>query len=673
MALTRYTQKTNKMKRLIIILYALFSINTYAFTAQEIAHIEWGTKTDQVALSKAPANHFGPPSFVVNKAGIYLLDSANQRILALADYSSIPLSSDEADDFCMKDDKHFYLLFSRKKKVVVYNRAGQRVQTHPIKINIVPVAIQCHQGLILESVDGLFYRFNDDTPLTLIPFGQYTFQVKRHNDSQGTLWLHNRQKSHQISVKSKVGILNFIDFIGLDKAGNIYLTVEEVINEGLDSEEVLRFLRKYTQTGQLIAEEKLPYSLYAYTLKDLVVTPQGEVFQMLPLKKHLKLIKWKMSKFKTRSSQKPLLQTLFSYTEKQSEDFEPSEAPEENPVFSRYRSQKRVHPQKIIERAKEYVNYKFYVRRFNLTHGSYMNGKKVITPIKSAGYHTGVPYKWGGFDSLKVFQQGLDVGKKAGDICASKCSGKYFGSSGVVGIDCSGLISQVWDLNHKYSTRTLPQISIPLKSKNDLQAGDILNQAGSHVRLFSHRDKRGRFYVYEAAGGRTGKVVMRSYTSKELKKYKPYRYKWLIPTLQTTQALDIKYVYRPRWSRAQFKPLKEGTILYSGDSYKIIFTPSETSYVYIFQKDSTGQIYRLFPMKSFGGVTVNNFNPAQAAVTYYIPGQEKSFTLDKQRGEEKIYVIATQKQNKQLEKRQTQATLESFCEDCMSELTFQHF
>jgi hypothetical protein len=115
----------------------------------------------------------------------------------------------------------------------------------------------------------------------------------------------------------------------------------------------------------------------------------------------------------------------------------------------------------------------------------------------------------------------------------------------------------------------------------------------------------------------------------------------------------INYVYRSG-GKGDFKQLTDGGVLRSGDHYKIIFTPTVTCYVYIFQIDSANKIYRLFPMESFGGVTVNNFNPVRDGKTYYIPAEKKSFVLDQQIGAEKIYFLSSRQRDPELEQQYEQ-------------------
>ncbi|OQY48181.1 MAG: hypothetical protein DRR08_26585 [Candidatus Parabeggiatoa sp. nov. 2] len=525
----------------IFLVTSLFSTNAsadvkplHSFTPHAVASLKWGQGMGQVALSKAPANNFGPQSFVVGNGAVYLLDSANKRIVVIhmtnMTFSSIPLPSDKVDDFCMVDRNRFYLLFADEMKLVLYLQAGQRmgrvVKTLPIRSEVTPIGLNClsKDKVIVETTDGLNSAG-----------GNF---VKRDSASQWTLRFNSKShKSQVLSVKSRRGSVEFVKLIGVDQKNNRYLSVEELVDEGLTTEKVFRALRKYTPSGEWVAEVELPESLYAYTLKELVVAPSGDVYQLIPLPKGLEVVKWRMSRggFKSFRGHSRYQQTLFSYPQSQPEDFEPSEAPaEENASFEKRGSTKgwgnKVTRQEIIRAARKYVRHKFYVNDANLTrrHGEEMGGKVVITPFSTPGNKIGVPYKWGGNDNLRGFQRGLNYGKKAGDKCTAKhrsCRRQYSGSSGAVGIDCSGLISQVWGLSHKYSTRNLPSISTQLRSMNDLQAGDIINKRG-HVRLFSHKVASGRFFVYEASS-KDWKVSGRFYRLSQLKRdrYKPYRYK----------------------------------------------------------------------------------------------------------------------------------------------------
>jgi len=112
--------------------------------------------------------------------------------------------------------------------------------------------------------------------------------------------------------------------------------------------------------------------------------------------------------------------------------------------------------------------------------------------------------------------------------------------------------------------------------------------------------------------------------------------------------LKIMYAYRSG-GQGEVRPLQNGTVMHSGDHYKIVFQAGEPCHVYVFQADSSGKIYGLFPLVQFRGVTVNLKNPVKPNAPYYIPAEKKSFVLDEQRGEERFYFLAFRKPNKELE------------------------
>jgi len=123
-----------------------------------------------------------------------------------------------------------------------------------------------------------------------------------------------------------------------------------------------------------------------------------------------------------------------------------------------------------------------------------------------------------------------------------------------------------------------------------------------------------------------------------------------LPLPQPPLKFKIDYLYRDK-HQFEFKPLTNTATLKSCDLYKIIFTPLEKSYVYIFQTDSkSNNIMQIFPMYKFKGVKLNHSNPVIAAKTYHIPKKGISFTLDNNSGTtETIYFIAAREPDVELE------------------------
>ena len=113
-------------------------------------------------------------------------------------------------------------------------------------------------------------------------------------------------------------------------------------------------------------------------------------------------------------------------------------------------------------------------------------------------------------------------------------------------------------------------------------------------------------------------------------------------------SFEVNYVYRTA-GMGELKTIENGDTLRSGDHYKIVFTPDRDCYVYIFQVDSSGQVFQLFPMERFKGVRVNQFNPVKQGRKYVLPSPDKAFLLDKKVGIERIYFIASDDRDAKLE------------------------
>lgn len=125
-------------------------------------------------------------------------------------------------------------------------------------------------------------------------------------------------------------------------------------------------------------------------------------------------------------------------------------------------------------------------------------------------------------------------------------------------------------------------------------------------------------------------------------------------SLNNAFSIEISYSYRPI-DQLNFRPLLNEGVLRSGDYYQIRFTPKKNGYVYIFQIDSGGTIYRLFPSDDSSNLSQNsvNTNPVQASVAYFMPAQDEAFQLDDQIGQEQFHVLALQYRDIDLENQYT--------------------
>lgn len=98
------------------------------------------------------------------------------------------------------------------------------------------------------------------------------------------------------------------------------------------------------------------------------------------------------------------------------------------------------------------------------------------------------------------------------------------------------------------------------------------------------------------------------------------------------------------------KPIKSGMVLHSNDRYGFAFSTNYDCYVYIFQVDSQGKIFKLYPLANFGGRVLARTNPVKKGVLVKVPREDLWFTLDNAVGKERFVFIASLNRMTELEK-----------------------
>lgn len=108
------------------------------------------------------------------------------------------------------------------------------------------------------------------------------------------------------------------------------------------------------------------------------------------------------------------------------------------------------------------------------------------------GTYTGLPYDWGGYVTLAEFDEQLAAGYGAG---GHSDQGSLWCTTGV---DCSGYVSELWRSGH-YSTSTFYAVTSDI-GWSSLTRGDAINDAGSHIVLYTHTSEGGWPVFYESCG-----------------------------------------------------------------------------------------------------------------------------------------------------------------------------
>ena len=110
--------------------------------------------------------------------------------------------------------------------------------------------------------------------------------------------------------------------------------------------------------------------------------------------------------------------------------------------------------------------------------------------VNSPGDYMGLPYDWGGYMSLFEFDQQIKAGYGAGSYPADgilDCTS---------GLDCSGFVSQAWKSGH-ITTSTADTVSSAI-ALSEMLPGDIFNDAGNHMAMYSHKLGNGDPVLYES-------------------------------------------------------------------------------------------------------------------------------------------------------------------------------
>jgi len=197
--------------------------------------------------------------------------------------------------------------------------------------------------------------------------------------------------------------------------------------------------------------------------------------------------------------------------------------------------------------AEAYASFKWKPSQVNVLHGNDTKGIRVDTPdvaYKPEGgfagwwhpetWNEGLPYKWGGFDTLETFEKGVAQGRPAGD--AFTAQKRNMNDSAVsdyaVGVDCSGLVARCWRMPTSFSTYEIAKHCDRLPDYESLRPGDVVNKEHEHISIFVCWEDSAHeiMTVYDAGCPPNLRVVKHgTYTSYlKSKGYHAWRYRGMV-------------------------------------------------------------------------------------------------------------------------------------------------
>jgi len=326
------------------------------------------------------------------------------------------------------------------------------------------------------------------------------------------------EKNEQLLIETKIPgmsrqiILNFpsnlacADLIGIDTAGNAYLLVENYITQIPLS--VRREVFTLTKDGTVFSRMELPSTKFIYTIKDLQIDAEGNLFHLYSDEDGIKIFKWSgLANHALSEIYYPaeFIRTLHYNNLKTIEE------PLQQKILGVHTPASRITALKIGE---SYALHQYKCTSTNLSPQNVIGPDNDIVRTPSwlvVGRNARVAYKWGGFNTLAEYDAGLSNGKYAADINTSGVS------SYAVGVDCSGFVSRCWQMSRHYSTREMPDITTQYANWDLLKPGDAILIPG-HVRLFVNRTLNGYFRVVEASA-RGWDVSFWTYSVSDLSPY----------------------------------------------------------------------------------------------------------------------------------------------------------
>ncbi len=314
------------------------------------------------------------------------------------------------------------------------------------------------------------------------------------------------------------------DLIGIDKNGNTFLVIEKYLSE--IPLKVEREVIVISSNGGILSRLQLPSIKYLYTIKDLQIDSEGNLYHLISYPEKVLIVKWEN------------LTTPNTETLKYSDEF--NQEINFNYFLPTYEKVAKVSIENNIvtgvnrttalQIADAYALHQYECTSANLAPNDVTapDGDIVRTPAwLVVGWNARFPYKWGGFSTITQFDAGLANGRYAGDINTNGVS------SYAEGVDCSGFVSRCWQLSYHATTSYMPSITTQYASWDDLKPGDAIHKVG-HVRLFVERNLNGSFKVVEAAA-RNWDVSYWSFTSSELASYTPRYYNGMETNYNTQQ------------------------------------------------------------------------------------------------------------------------------------------
>ncbi|MDW7557881.1 MULTISPECIES: hypothetical protein [Azospirillum] len=439
-----------------------------------------------------------------------------------------------------------YVLDAALRRVVKLDGSGRRVD-----VLAVPATIDLKQAkLSVPAADDVQLELADGTeaPLTVqrgpdgdlpggaklaTPHGPVAWRFARVNERTGRLSLSNlpvAPKQRDMTVEGD-GILSAAELVHVDSSQRLYILIEELLKDRPVYEIRMTVLR-YAPDGSYLDAAPLPLanaSRLPNRFLSFAADGTTSFIKIVNKKAVTVRLTYAVSRGVGETAGSAVPEPMLDDRETPFEAYVRSLAPVERGAAG------PVSRDEMEQIARSLLDERFVLSRANYGRDDTSvcapaQNRMWLRPARLNGQIgatvQSIPYKWGGHSDLFKIREDLRNGKLAGDICTCRAQiHNYCITPQSSGLDCSGFVAQVWRSPY-HETSSLHKISNPVPRWEDLRKGDILNLAGSHVRVFLSLRTDGFYRVKTMESAVScGGVCESSYRLGALIGYRPLRYR----------------------------------------------------------------------------------------------------------------------------------------------------
>jgi len=516
------------LRTILLILVSIITAFAQSFSPTEVLSVQWGEDSlINVRYFTAPDGRCGPQNFHIQKDTIWVLDPVNQSIKAFSNniLQKCLYVPTDAKDFAIKSDNEYICLIDNSIWSFKNNKLTLTLRPESPLPLIKSISLKNNE-LIIFNDNGTTSHISNNKILRYPQKGieqlEKYYEIKKISRGLSSITIKDNswKEITKIDIPIESKNLGCIRLIGIDLKKRIFLDIDLILQD--IPLKVKREIWVINDKGSHLAIIHVPTHYYSSVFRDFELTPEGKLYHLISSEDGIHIMKWELPD----SFSVPLdgkypepFQKHLHYNDIEGNEFQGDEIKPDD-------SKQSVTREESLTIGDSYVQHQWTCTEANITNGVVQapDGDLVQTPDWiHIGSNAKIPYKWGGFNTLPEYDDGMTTGKYAGDIHTAGVS------SYARGVDCSGFVCRCWKLTMHYSTRMMDDpawgpITLPYSSWDDIKPGDAIHRHG-HVRLAICTNPNGTILAVEAAGSSTyWKVDYSSYTLSDLSNYTPRYY-----------------------------------------------------------------------------------------------------------------------------------------------------